>query len=79
MLQAVKDNKVYTISEALKDSYLKQGFDIYDQDGKVEEYSPLKTVKYSEYKKLKEENEDLKEQLEKLTPKPEESKNTSKK
>ncbi|MGP1505175.1 MAG: hypothetical protein ACTTIR_06105 [Eggerthia catenaformis] len=79
MMQAVKDNKVYTISEALKDSYLKQGFDIYDQDGKVEEYSPLKTVKYSEYSKLQKENENLKEQLEKLNPKPEEPKNTSKK
>lgn len=54
MFEARKDNKVYTIDERQKDAYLKQGFDIY-KDGKVIEYTPLKTIKYSEHIKAIEE------------------------
>lgn len=59
MLEARKDNKVYTIDERQKDIYLKQGFDIY-KDGKIVEYTPLKTIKYSEHIKMVNE---LKEKL----------------
>lgn len=54
MLEARKENKVYTIDERQKDAYLKQGFDIY-KNGKVIEYTPLKTIKYSDHiNKIKE-------------------------
>lgn len=54
MLEARKENKVYIIDERQKDAYLKQGFDIY-KNGKVIEYTPLKTIKYSDHiNKIKE-------------------------
>jgi len=59
-MQAVKDNKVYTITEVQKASYLKQGYNIIDDSGKVLEYSPTSTVPYSKYIKLKNELDELK-------------------
>lgn len=53
-MKARKENKVYDINETSKQTYLDQGFDIYDDNGKVIEYTPLKTIKYNEHlKKLK--------------------------
>lgn len=54
MLKAVKGNKVYTISETEKKTYLEQGFDVYDGD-KLIEHSPLKTIKFNEHVKITEE------------------------
>ncbi len=65
-MKAKKENKVYTINELQKKRYLEQGFDIYDNEGNVLEYSPLKKVLYSEYVKLQKENMALKEENEKL-------------
>ena len=69
MLFAKKSNKVYKINEAQKDAYLKQGFDIYEDD-KLIEHSPLKTIKFNEHVKiteeLKAENEALKTENEAL-------------
>lgn len=48
MLEARKENKVYKINEQQKDRYLKDGFDIYEND-KVIEYTPKKLIKYSEH------------------------------
>ena len=59
MFEARKDNKVYTIDARQKDAYLKQGFDIYE-GGKIIEYTPLKTIKYSDHVKVVNE---LKEKL----------------
>lgn len=54
-MKARKDNKVYQIAPHEKDAYLKQGFDIYSDDGVIEEYSPLKKVTYQNHlKALKE-------------------------
>ena len=46
-MKARKENKVYDINETSKQTYLDQGFDIYDDNGKVIEYTPLKTIKYN--------------------------------
>lgn len=61
-MTAEKGNKVYTISEAEKDTYQSQGYDIFE-DGKMIAYGKGKTVPYEDYMKLKEENEKLKAQL----------------
>lgn len=50
-MEARKENKVYTITEAQKARYLKEGFDIYDEHGNVLEYTPLKTIKYNDHLK----------------------------
>ena len=54
-MEARKENKVYVIDDQQKDYYLKQGFDIYNDDGSLNSYSDLKTIKYSNH--LKEVNE----------------------
>lgn len=65
-MKAVKDNKIYTIERDFEKSrYLKEGFDIYDDDGKILEYSPLKKIAYSEYAKVVEENKVLRAKLKK--------------
>lgn len=66
-MKAKKDNKVYQInSEAEKEHYLKMGFDIYGDDGKIVQHSPTKKIAYSEYVQLQEENKALKEENAKL-------------
>lgn len=65
-MKAKKENKVYDIREQEKKRYLEDGYDIYTDDGKVEEYSPKKMIKYSEYDKLLKENEVLKAEIKKL-------------
>ena len=61
---AKKDNKEYSVTNETKNLYLKDGYDIYDDDGEVIEYSPKKTISYNEYIK---EIEELKEQIANLT------------
>lgn len=58
-MQAVKENKVYTITETEQQSYHDQGFDICDDDGEIIAYGRGKTVSYEEYEKLLEENKVL--------------------
>ncbi len=62
-MKAIKGNKVYTVDETSKRAYLSQGFDIVDDKGDIIEHSPVATVPYSEYVKLKTENEELKAQV----------------
>lgn len=66
MLTAVKGNKVYKTDEAGKKNYLAQGFDIYDDKGKLVEKSPQSTVSYEAYSKLEAENKALKTECKKL-------------
>lgn len=54
-MRAKKDNKVYDIDQSQANRYKKQGFDIYNDDGSLNSYSDLKTIKYSDH--LKEVNE----------------------
>lgn len=65
-MKAVKDNKVYSINETQKASYLNQGFNITDDNGKVLEHSPLSKVPYGEYNKVKTELEAVKAENETL-------------
>lgn len=63
-MRAKKENKVYRIAtESEKKRYLNEGFDIYDEDGKIIEHSPKKKIAYGEYAKLQEENEALKAEV----------------
>lgn len=52
---AKKLNRVYTIDEADKDKYLKNGFDIINEKGEVVENAATKTITYSEHTKIVEE------------------------
>lgn len=70
MLYAVNKNKEVTIEEKDEQSYLSNGYDIYetDKDGKVKlkTASPSKKVSYEKYQKLVKENEELKAEIKKL-------------
>lgn len=59
-MKAKKDNKVYEVDKITKDRYVKDGYDIYDDDGKLIESARNKTVAYEEYEKIRKELEDLK-------------------
>ena len=61
-MTAEKGNKVYTITEAEKDNYRSQGYDIFE-DGKMIACGKGKTVPYENYLQLQKENEELKEKL----------------
>ncbi|BCG57481.1 hypothetical protein [Paenibacillus sp. URB8-2] len=66
MLFAVKGNKQLRIDDAERDTYLKMGYDIAEQEGddlKVVDNAPSKTVSFTEYQKLAQENADLKKQI----------------
>ena len=56
MLKAVKENKIYTISEVEKQSFLDQGYDIILENGKVEKSSQT-PVTIKDLEKLKEDYE----------------------
>ncbi len=58
-MRAVKGNRVYTISEREKPSYISRGFDITGDNGKVIAYGKGKSVSYDEYAKIKTELEKL--------------------
>lgn len=63
-MKAKKENKTYRItSELEKQRYLKEGFDIYDDEGNLLEYSPSKKIAYSAYAALLKENEELKDKF----------------
>lgn len=79
-MQAIKDNRVYTITEADIESFRKEGYDIYE-NGKVIAYGQGKTVPYEkyaqlvdDYEKLMEENAELTSKLKKLEKKAKEEK-----
>lgn len=62
-MKARKENKVYSITtEQEKQRYLKAGYDIYSDNGKLMEYSPQKKISYSQYDALLKENEALKKE-----------------
>lgn len=78
MLYAVKDNKVYSIDEIEKDSYIAKGFDITNEEGAIIEYNVDKTVSYTEYASLLAEKEKLEKEVEKLEKEVEKLKKTAK-
>lgn len=60
-MKAVKENRVYTISETEQDYYNAKGFDIMDDNGEVIAYGRGKTVSYEEYVRIVKELKELKE------------------
>lgn len=65
IMTAEKENKVYTITEEQKATYLAEGFDIRDDEGNMIAYGAGKTVAYEDYMKVVKENMALKEELDK--------------
>lgn len=65
-MKAVKSNKEYTIDETMKDSYRKDGFDIYGDDGELIAYGAGKSVPYETYMAVKNELDRFKNELEAL-------------
>lgn len=72
-MKATKGNKVYTIDETQKESYVAQGYDIVDDEGNMIKYGAGKSVAYEKYKELEEkatklekENKKLKEEIKEL-------------
>lgn len=59
-MKAKKDNKVYEVDKITKNRYVKDGYDIYDDEGKLIESAKNKTVPYEEYEKIKKKLEELK-------------------
>lgn len=66
-MKAIKGNKAYTVNttEEAK-AYKAQGFDIYDDNGKIKEHAIGKTVPLESYEALAKENEKLKAENKKL-------------
>ena len=65
-MKAKKDNKIYRIVETQKKRYLADGYDIFDDEGNLLEYSPLKKIEYNKYVKVVQENEELKAKVAEL-------------
>lgn len=63
---AVKANRQYTITDAEADGYQAQGYDILDDDGNVIKQGAGKTVPYSKYQAVVNENTELKAELEQM-------------
>lgn len=53
-MKAIKENKEYTVTEENKDFYVRQGFDIVNDDGNIVEHGKGKQIDYSEYQKQEE-------------------------
>lgn len=68
-MKAKKANKVYTVNEVSKEAYLCEGYDIYDDNGKLLKKSPVSSVSYAEYEKLQKQMEKLKEENKSLKAK----------
>lgn len=62
-MKASKGNKVYTIDATQQEHYVKEGFDILDDNGKLVQQGAGKTVPYEKYQTVANENTTLKKQL----------------
>ena len=65
-MKAIKGNREYTIAANEKDRYVQQGFDIFDDKGKLLAHGKGKTVSLAEYEALQAENAKLKAEATKL-------------
>lgn len=72
-MKATKGNKVYTIDETQKESYVAQGYDIVDDEGNIIKHGAGKSVSYDKYveledkaTKLEKENKKLKDEIKEL-------------
>lgn len=62
-MKAIKENRVYTISDAEMSSFQKEGYDIYSDSGEVIAYGMGKSVPFEKYAKLMEQVEALQEEI----------------
>ena len=62
-MKAIKENRVYTISDAEMSSFQKEGYDIYSDSGEVIAYGLGKSVPYEKYAKLMGQVESLQEEI----------------
>lgn len=62
-MKATKGNKVYTINQSQQEHYVREGFDILDDNGKLVKRGAGKTVSYEKYQTVANENTTLKKQL----------------
>lgn len=53
-MKAYKDNRVYTITEADVESFRKEGYDVYDDEGDLVAYGAGKAVAYEQFEKVQE-------------------------
>lgn len=65
-MRAVKGNRSYKINADESEAKAAQGYDIYDDDGRLVKRAVGKKVDYREFAKLKEENAKLKEEVAQL-------------
>lgn len=72
-MKAIKENREYTITEADVTSFKNEGYDIYDDNGKLVAYGTGKTVSFEQYARIVEQLEKandeivaLKDQIESL-------------
>lgn len=72
-MKAIKGNKAYSVNtdEEAK-VYKAQGFDIYDDNGKIKEHGAGETVSLEKYEALEKENIKLKSEIKKLKANPKE-------
>lgn len=62
-MKAVKENRVYTVVDAEVEAFRKEGYDIYDDKGKIVAYGVGKTVPYEQYVALQNQVDDLKKEI----------------
>jgi len=60
---AIKENRQYTINDTDVQSFAKEGYDIYDDNGNIVAYGMGKTVSYEKYAKLMEQVESLQDEI----------------
>lgn len=66
-MKAIKENRVYTITEADKESFRVEGYDIYGDDGKLVCHGAGKMVSYDKYYELSLKYDALMEENARLT------------
>ena len=65
-MKAIKANKVYSVTSEEAKAFKAQGFDIFDEKGKLVEHGSGSSVSLEEYEALKAENQKLKADIKKL-------------
>jgi cell division protein FtsB len=60
---AIKENRQYTITEVDVQSFVSDGYDVYDDNGNLVAYGVGKTVPFDKYAKLMAQNEKLQDEI----------------
>ena len=72
-MRAVKGNKEYTITETQKDQYVRDGFDIVDDTGKILQAGAGKSVPFAQHQAALDEKAELEKQVQARTAEEEEN------